>query len=49
MSDHPLTHEEVLAIMSARTPALRELIARFLQVSDNIDCPCPSLGFAHFI
>ena len=49
MSDTPLTHEEVLAIMAERTPELRELIARFVRSADEVPCPCPSLGFAQYL
>ncbi len=50
MSDHPLTHQEVLAPSSAeRTPALRELLACFIHSEDEGSCPCPSLGFADYL
>lgn len=44
MSDVPLTHEEVLAMMSERTPALRELLLRVTQCMEVAECDCPALG-----
>ncbi len=45
MSEFPLTQEEVLGIMSDRTPALREIISRFIAGEIEEACPCAGLGF----
>ncbi len=49
MNNYPLTHEEVISIMAERTPALRELIVRFIESEDESECPCASLGFARYL
>jgi len=49
MNNYPLTHDEVVSVMSARTAELHTLIARFIQDEDENDCRCPSLGFAQYL
>lgn len=49
MSPTPLTHEEVLGIMSDRTEDLRTLIRRYLAVPADGDCSCATLGFPQYL
>jgi 5'-methylthioadenosine phosphorylase len=49
ISPTPLTHEEVLGIMSDRTEDLRTLIRRYLQTPGEGSCRCESLGFPQYL
>jgi 5'-methylthioadenosine phosphorylase len=49
MSSTPLTHEEVLGIMSDRTEDLRTLIRRFLDTPADGTCACAALGFPQYL
>lgn len=46
MTEHPLSHEEVLGMMSGQIAALQRLIFGYLCNGTGEDCTCHSLGFA---
>ncbi|HOS42827.1 MAG TPA: S-methyl-5'-thioinosine phosphorylase [Armatimonadota bacterium] len=49
ISPTPLTHAEVLGIMSDRTADLRTLIRRYLAERAAGSCPCAELGFPQYL
>ena len=49
MTESPLTHDEVLDVMDKRTPALQGIIANFVSMHVDEDCPCEELGFGQYL
>jgi len=49
MTNNPLSHEEVLAIMAERAGDLRLFITRFAVVPRDGPCPCEGLGFGQYL
>ena len=49
MTEHPLTHEEVLGVMSAQAGALQRLIFGYISHTPALGCHCRESGFARYL
>ena len=49
MAESPLTHDEVLGVMSEQATRLRRMIEQFIHIRSDGECACAKLGFAHWL
>lgn len=49
MTENPLTHVEVLGVMSTQTAALQQCISGYLSNQSVTDCHCNSSGFPNYL